>query len=530
MRNLELPGRSVVHALNGMAATSHPLATMTAIKILQSGGNAVDAAVAACAVQCVVEPQSTGIGGDCFALIAPKGGDDIVAFNGSGRAPQAAKAEWYQEQGITEIERHSPHAVTVPGAVDAWSRLLEDHGTRSLGEVLQPAIAFAREGYVIHDRVAADWHGEADLLAQDPTAARIFLPGGKPPPAGSLHRQPELAETLSVIAERGRDGFYQGPVAEDIVTYLKSLGGFHTLDDFAAAAGEYVNPVQTDYRGHKIFECPPNGQGMVALEILNILSGYDFNGMDPLSAERLHLELEASRLAYQDRNSFVADPHHAQVPVARLLSEAHAAALRAEINPERSMAELPAVLMPAHADTVYLCVVDKDRNAVSFINSLFNSFGSAQVSPKTGVALHNRGCGFVVDPAHPNAIGPGKRPMHTIIPGMAVKDGRAVMPFGVMGGQYQATGHAHFLGNLLDFGLDLQESIDLPRVFALPQGPVDVESGVPAASVEGLRARGHQTVAPAKPIGGAQAIMIDWREGTLSGASDPRKDGCALGY
>ena len=269
---------------------------------------------------------------------------------------------------------------------------------------------------------------------------------------------------------------------------------------------------------------------MVALELLNILSGYDFDGMDPLSAERLHLEIEATRLAYQDRNSFVADPRHAEVPVARLLSEAHAAALRAEIDPERAMTDLPPVLMPVHADTVYLCVVDKDLNAVSFINSLFNSFGSALVSPGTGVALQNRGCGFVVDPAHPNAIAPGKRPLHTIIPGMVVKDGRAVMPFGVMGGQYQATGHAHFLGNLLDFGLDLQESIDLPRVFAPPEGPVDVESGVPAASVEGLRARGHRTAAPAKPIGGGQAIMIDWQAGTLTGASDPRKDGCALGY
>lgn len=530
MRNLELPGRSVVRALNGMAATSHPLATMTAIKVLQSGGNAVDAAVAACAVQCVVEPQSTGIGGDCFALIAPRGGDDIIAYNGSGRAPAAARAEWYREQGIDEIERHSPHAVTIPGAIDAWSRLLEDHGTRSLGEALQPAVAFARDGYVIHDRVAADWRGEADLLARDPTAARIFLPGGKPPAAGDLHRQPELAETLSVIAERGRDGFYQGAVAEDIVAYLKSLGGLHTLDDFAAAAGEYVTPIGTDYRGHRVVECPPNGQGMVALELLNILSGYDFDGMDPLSAERLHLEIEATRLAYQDRNSFVADPRHAEVPVARLLSEAHAAALRAEIDPERAMTDLPPVLMPVHADTVYLCVVDKDLNAVSFINSLFNSFGSALVSPGTGVALQNRGCGFVVDPGHPNAIAPGKRPLHTIIPGMVVKDGRAVMPFGVMGGQYQATGHAHFLGNLLDFGLDLQESIDLPRVFAPPEGAVDVESGVPAASVEGLRARGHRTAAPAKPIGGGQAIMIDWQAGTLTGASDPRKDGCALGY
>ncbi len=534
MRNLELPGRSAVRALNGMAATSHPLATQTAIRILQDGGNAMDAAVAACAVQCVVEPQSTGIGGDCFVLFAPGGGPrgdaEVVAFNGSGRAPAAATAEWYQEHGIAEIERNSPHAVTVPGAVDAWSRLLEDHGTRSLGELLQPAIAFARDGYPIHERVAFDWRLEADLLARDSTAKRIFLPDGRAPAVGSVHRQPELAATLGRIAEEGRDGLYRGPVAEDIVTYLNGLGGLHTLDDFAAAGGEYVTPIKTDYRGHTVFECPPNGQGVIALQILNVLSGYDLAAMDPLSAERLHLEIEAARLAYQDRNTFVADPRQAEVPVEALLSEARAAELRAAIRPDRRLAELPPSSLPAHADTVYLCVVDRDRNAVSFINSVFSSFGSCLVSPKTGVTLQNRGQGFVVDPAHPNGIAPGKRPLHTIIPGMLQKDGRTVMPFGVMGGQYQALGHAHFLTNLIDFDLGVQGALDLPRVFPLPPGPVDVESGVPAESVEALRALGHDIAAPAKPIGGGQAILIDWQTGILTGGSDPRKDGCALGY
>jgi gamma-glutamyltranspeptidase/glutathione hydrolase len=530
VRNLDLPGRSPVRALNGMVATSHPLATAAAMAVLRDGGNAMDAAVAACAVQCVVEPQSTGIGGDCFVLYAPRGGGEVVAFNGSGRAPAAAHAAWYQEHGIVEIAQQSPHAVTVPGAVDAWAQLLADHGSRDLGSLLQPAIAYARDGYVVHDRVAFDWAAAANLLRGDATAARIFLPGGAPPRAGAVHAQPELAATLTTIAARGRDGFYTGPVAEDMVTYLRGLGGLHTLADFARARGEYVTPIKTTYRGHDIYECPPNGQGLAALEMLNILAGAMTGIADPLSAERLHLAIEAARLAYADRDALIADPAQVAVPVDALLSPAHAAQRRAAIRPDRAMSVPPASRFPAHADTVYLCVVDRDRNAVSFINSVYDSFGSGLVSPKTGVVLQNRGQSFRTDPAHPNGIAPGKRPMHTIIPGMMVKDGRAVMPFGVMGGQYQPMGHAHVLSNLLDFGLDLQEAIDLARVYAPPVGAVAVESGVPAASLDGLRARGHILARAAKPLGGAQAIAIDWREGTLTGASDPRKDGCALGY
>ena len=530
MRNLEQPGRSPVRACSGMAATSHPLSTAVALKVLQDGGNAMDAAVAACAVQCVVEPQSTGIGGDCFALIAPKGGGEIVAYNGSGRAPAAATPAWYAAQGIAEIERNTPHAVTVPGAVEAWARLVADHGTRPLGELLQPAIAYARDGYPVHDRVARDWAGEAEILAGDPTAKRLFLPDGRTPRAGALHRQPELAETLRRIAAEGPDGFYRGPVAADMVAHLRSRGGLHTLDDFAAAAGEYVTPIKSDYRGYQVYECPPNGQGIIALEILNILSGYDFSTMAPLSVERLHLAAEAARLAYQDRNLFLADPAQAEVPVERLLSADYAAALRRHIRSDRALAELPPATLPAHADTVYISVVDKERNAVSFINSLFHSFGSALFGPKSGVALHSRGLSFTLDPAHPNCIGPGKRPLHTIIPGMLVKDGRAVMPFGVMGGHYQATGQAYLLSNLLDFGLDIQEAMDLPRFQAMPDEPLECESGIPAAAVEGLERLGHETARPEKPLGGSQAIWIDWDEGVLTGGSDPRKDGCALGY
>jgi gamma-glutamyltranspeptidase / glutathione hydrolase len=530
MRNLELPGRSPVHALNGMAATSHPLSTLTAINILRAGGNAMDAAVAAVAVQGVVEPESTGIGGDCFVLYCPAGSGEVIGFNGSGRAPAAATPEWFAEQGIAKIEQTMPHAVTVPGAVSAWARLIADHGALSLAEVLQPAIDFARDGYPIHSRVAYDIAASVDHLKRDPNATRIFLPGGTPPAEGSVHRQPQLAATLERIAAQGRDGFYTGSVAEDIVSYLNSLGGLHSLEDFSTAEGEYVTPIKTTYRGHQVYECPPNGQGITALIMLNILAGLELDKLAPLSAERLHLEIEAARLAYQDRNTFVADPSQADVPVDFLLSEEHADHLRGAIRRDRAMQDLPPVSMPSHADTVYLTVVDKDRNAVSFINSLFSSFGSGLVAPMSGVTLQNRGMAFSLNPTHPNCIAPRKRPMHTIIPGMVMKEGRAVMPFGVMGGHYQAVGHAHLLTSLFEYGLDIQEANDLARVFPTPAGDVEVEIGVPAEVTKTLADMGHPVCTPEKPIGGSQAIQINWDTGVLTGGSDPRKDGCAIGY
>jgi gamma-glutamyltranspeptidase / glutathione hydrolase len=530
MRNLELPGRSPVHGTHGVAATSHALATMTAISIMQKGGNAIDAAVAACAVQCVVEPESTGIGGDCFCLISPKGSDQIIGYNGSGAAPAAATHEWFASHSISGIERNSPHSVTIPGAIDAWAQLVADHGRMSFGDVLAPAVRFAADGYAISSRVSVDFEAETDLLSRNETAARIFLRDGRAPRVGQLHRQPELAATLETIAENGRDAFYTGGVAEDMVSHLNELGGLHTMDDFASHRGEYVAPIKTNYRGYDVFEIPPNGQGITALILLNILSGYDLSGMDPMSVERLHLEIEATRLAYADRNTFIADPRHADVPVEFLLSADHAADLRQLISMDKSMKSVPRPRLPAHSDTVYLCVVDEDRNAVSFINSLFHPFGSGLVAPKSGVVFQNRGCGFVLDPDHPNCIAPGKRPFHTIIPGMLAQNGRAVMPFGVMGGPYQACGHAHVLTGFLDMGLDVQEAIDQARVFPDGDGVVETESGVPAKAVHGLRALGHRTEPPAKPQGGGQAIWIDWDEGVLTGGSDPRKDGCAIGY
>ncbi len=528
MRDLQLPGRSPIRVTEAAAATSHPLAALTAIEILRDGGNAIDAAVAAAAVLAVVEPQSTGIGGDGFLLYAPRGGAEVIAYNGSGRAPKAASLDWFRDHGITEMPLFGPHSVTVPGVVDTWARIVADHGTRELGFLLQPAIRYAEEGFIVHDRVAFDWSGVADRLAQDPNAARMLLPRGHSPRAGERHRLPELAETLKTIAAKGRDGFYLGPVAQDMVGYLRSLGGLHSLEDFAEAQGEYVQPISVNYRGAEIHQMPPNNQGLTALVMLNILSGFRLGHHEPYGAERLHLEIEAGRLAYRDRDAFVADPAQADVPVDELLSPVYAERLRARIDPQRAMTDLPAPLLRG-SDTIYLCVVDRDRNAVSFINSVYFSFGSGIVAPRSGVWLQNRGGCFRLKPGHPNCIAPAKRPLHTIMPGLAMRDGRPLMPFGVMGGDYQPFGHVHLLTNMLDFAMDPQAALDGPRVFP-DAGVIEVERGIEAAAVAGLEAKGHRCVVPDAPHGGGQAILIDWKAVTLTAGSDPRKDGCALGY
>lgn len=531
-RDFEQPGRSVVMGRRGMAATSHPAATLAAINILQAGGNAIDAAVAACAVQCIVEPGSTGIGGDCFVLISPDGSDRIIAYDGSGRAPAAATLDWYREQGITELPRQSPHAVTVPGAVEAWATLVKDHGKLPLAKLLEPAIALARDGYAVAPRTAADWAGQAVLLANDPHAARIFLPGGRAPLAGEVHHQPELAATLRAIAERGPSAFYEGEIAQDMVDRLRELGGLHTMEDFKAAKGGYVTPIKTSFRGHEVHECPPAGQGVIALLILNILSGFK-PGDDPLSADRLHLEIEAARLAYSVRDAVLADPSHAEIPVERLLSEEFAAELRAKIDLKRAISELPSYSTSGveHRDTVYISVVDGQGMAVSFINSIFHPYGAAIVAPKSGVLLHNRGQSFVLTPGHPNAIAPRKRPLHTIIPGMMTQGGKACLSFGVMGGHYQAMGHAHLVSKILDYGLDLQTALSLPRLFPRPgQAAVEAEGTLPPAVRAELERRGFSFTAPSSAIGGGQAIAIDHDKGVLLAGSDHRKDGCALGW
>ncbi len=531
MRDISRPGRSPVHSRNGMAATSHPLATQTAIQILRDGGNAMDAAIAACAVQCVVEPGSTGIGGDCFCIYSPQGSTELVAFNGSGRAPAAAELSYFEANGITAIERRSPHSVTVPGTIDAWSRLSADHGRMSLADVLAPAIDFAENGFPVSSVVHTAWKNNVEALAGDEYSSAAYLVDGKAPGVGTVHRFPELAATLKAIAEGGREAFYEGPVAEDMVDRLQGLGGLHTLEDFAEAQGDYVTPITTEFRGYTISECPPNGQGVIALLLLNMAELLEVGSGGPLTADRIHHEIEACRQAYRARSLFVGDPQFSDIPVEALLSQDYARDLVAAIDPQRAVVPPRDVVLPRHPDTVYLTVVDKDRNACSFINTLFYGFGSCITAPRSGVLLHNRGQGFVLEPGHPNCIAPRKRPLHTIIPAMAARDGRTVMSFGVMGGQYQAFGHMQFLTRHLDFGYDLQEAMDLPRFMVDPfTGEVEMEGAIGDETMHKLMARGHRIVRPSTPIGGSQAIAIDWEHGVLTGASEHRKDGCAIGY
>ena len=527
MRDFQRPTRSAAIAGEAMAATSHPLATMAAVDVLRSGGNAVDAAIAASAMLCVAEPHMTGIGGDCFVLYCPNGGLP-VALNGSGRAPAAATVDWYTERGFNQIPDHSPHAVTVPGAVDAWFRLLEDHGTREMARLLEPAARLAEEGCLITPRVAWDFGRAFPNIADDPTAAGTFMRDGAPLGLGERVRQPRLARTLRRIAKEGRRAFYEGEVAQDMVARLQSAGGLHTLEDFAAQRSIYETPLSVEYAGHQVYECPPNGQGIVALMMLKTLSGYGLYAPGLSNADRVHLLAEATKAAYAARDAYVCDPVAHPVDVDRFLSDEYAAGVRAAIRLDR--ASPPSQWdEPEHKHTIYLTVVDRDRNAVSFINSLFAEFGSGIMAPLSGVLFHSRGSLFRVVRGHPNAIAPRKRPLHTIIPGMLVKDGRAAMPFGVMGGHYQATGHAQFLTAVLDGGLDPQQAAELPRSFAYGEY-LQLETAVAREAAAELERRGHRLAWCERPLGGCQAIRIDHERGILIGGSDPRKDGFAFGY
>jgi len=528
MRNFHFAGRSTVYAQNAMVATSHPQAALAAIEVMRAGGTAADGAVAASALLAVIEPQSTGIGGDCFALLQPRGEGKITAYNGSGRAPMAADAAWYLERNIHSVPLTSAHAVSVPGAIDAWETILRDHGRLGLDRLLQPAIRAAEEGYVVAPRVAFDWKNQFEKLKGGVNTERYLLPRGKAAVAGDVIRQPELALTLRAIAKHGRDAFYRGPVAEDIVNTLRGIGGLHTLDDFAAHTTETTTPIGTTYKDLDVWQCPPNGPGITMLLMLNILSRFDLTKFAPVSVERFHLEAEAARIAYMIREQHVGDPAQVKVDVEAILAGEFADEYVSKISMERLL-DLPDVAPPMHPSTIYITVVDRDRNVCSFINSIAHSFGSAIVSNKTGILLQNRAGGFRIQPGHPNCIAPGKRPLHTIIPALATRRGRAIMPFGVMGGQYQPTGQARVLTNILDYGCDVQEAIDMPRGLHY-EGVYQLEDGVPADVVAGLQKIGHKTTNLVGPLGGGQAIWIDWDKGTLTGGSDPRKDGCALGY
>ncbi len=525
MRDFHLPGRSEVLTSNGMCATSHPLAAQTAIDILKQGGNAMDAAISAAILLGICEPQMTGIGGDCFVLYSRPGDSQIHALNGSGRAPRAANAAHLRDAGLDHIPLTSPHSVTLPGAMAAFCHLAETVGTLGLDQLLQPAIHYADHGVPVAARVAFDWHDSAPTLQG--AARSSYLLGGKPPKVGDIFRAPGQAEVLRRVAKQGRDAFYTGEVAEDMQAALTKLGGVHSLQDFADTTCDATTPISGTYKGMDLVEHPPNGQGATAILMLNILKHFDISSMNPLGSERIHIEAEAAKLAYDARNRFLADPDH----MARLdymLAPETAAALAALINPKQAMKAAAPLTEAVHKDTIYITVVDKDRMAVSLIYSIFHGFGSGIASEKFGILLQNRGAGFTLQDGHPNELGSRKRPMHTIIPGMLCEDGQVTMPFGVMGGAYQPNGHARFVSNLTDFDMGLQQTIDAPRAFA-DAGKLKVERGYGDTVRQELADLGHDVAAPDTAIGGAQAIRIR-PDGVLEGASDPRKDGCALGY
>jgi gamma-glutamyltranspeptidase/glutathione hydrolase len=524
MRSFDRPGRSAAYGARGMAATSAPLATLAAVDTLRAGGNAADAAVVASAVLCVVEPAMTGIGGDCFALVGTPDGK-VSGLNASGRAALAADADWLKASGLTDIPLRSIHAVTVPGAIDGWDQLLKRFGTMDLAEALKPAIRLAREGVAVTPRVAADWPEDAPFLAADPGGRIHYLKDGRTPEVGDTMAYPALADTLALIGREGRDAFYTGAIAEDIIATVRGMGSLLTLEDLARHESTWVKPISAPFMGHEILEIPPSGQGLTALIAFNVLSQIGLSRYAPDSAERHHLEIEAMKLAWELRNRHVADPAFAEVPVDELLSERTARRLVGLIDMDRALDIQTAM---RSSDTVYLSVVDEKRLAVSFINSVYDGFGSCIVTPRTGIALQNRGACFVADPVHPNCIGPGKRPLHTIIPAMVRKDGEIDMSYGVMGGDYQPMGHVTVAVNRYVHGMDPQEAIDWPRYFPL-RGRLRVESGVPQQVLTGLQQRGHVLEA-AGPLGGGQAIVIDRARGMLIGGSDPRKDGFALGY
>ena len=526
MRDFHQPGRSTVFAANGMCATSTPLAAKVAVQILESGGNAVDASIAAAVLLGICEPQMTGIGGDCFVLLKPSGSDEIVALNGSGRAPAALNADSLREKGLTTVPLESPDSVTMPAAIDAFCRLSKDYGKLGMKTSLAPAIYYAKAGVSVGPRTVFDWKQAEGRLSG--AARDFYLLDGKAPQPGQIFRAPKQAEVLERVAMEGRAGFYEGEVAEDMVESLQAQGGVHTLDDFAKVRCEYTDPISGTYNEIELVEHPPNGQGATAILMNNMLKHFDVASLDPMGAERAHVEAEISKLAYDARNRLLADPDHT-ARLQHMLAEETAAKLAALVDVKQAMASPAALSESVHKDTVYLTVVDRDLMAVSMIYSVFHSFGSGLASNKFGINFQNRGAGFNLESGHPNELGGGKRPMHTIIPGMLRQGGKVIMPFGVMGGQYQPCGHSRFVSNMTDFGMHAQQAIDAPRCFA-DGGVLKMETGYADEVKQRLSDLGHQIETPDTAIGGAQAILIDYENGVLHGASDARKDGCALGY
>jgi len=532
--------RSEVFAEHGMAATSQPLATQIAIDILKKGGSAVDAAIAANAALGLMEPTGSGIGGDLFAIVWEEKTHRLWGLNASGRSPQALTLQYFRDQGLDHIPSHGVLPVSVPGAVDGWFELHQRFGRLPMKVLLQPAIDYARAGFPVSDLIAYYWERNARILKDFAGFADTFMPGGRAPRKGELFRNPRLADTYTRIAEGGRDVFYRGAIAQEIARHMRQQGGFLSEQDLAAHHSEWVEPVSTDYRGYTVWELPPNGQGIAALQILNILEGFDLSSMGFGSADYMHTFVEAKKLAYEDRARFYADPEFVDVPVDRLISKDYAAGRRALLDPLRAAKSYPAGV-PEAGDTVYLTVADGDGNMVSLIQSNFRGMGSGITPADLGFVLQDRGELFSLEEGHANVYAPGKRPFHTIIPAFVTRDGERYMSFGVMGGAMQPQGHVQILVNMIDFGMNLQEAGDAPRInhggSSQPTGErmsdggeVFVESRFSADVLKALEARGHRVTVRAGLYGGYQAVMWDAAHQVYVGASESRKDGQAAGY
>lgn len=534
--------RSEVIARHGMACTSQPLATQAALLVLRKGGSAVDAAIAANAVQALVEPVCCGPGGDLFAIVWDEKSHKLAGYNGSGRSPAALTLEEFQKRGLKHVPATGPLPVSVPGCVDGWFALHERFGKLPMSEVLAPAIAYAREGAPIEELVAYYWERNAKLLAQFPHFSEVYQPGGKTPATGESFANPELAATLEKLAQGGRDVFYKGEIARAIDHYMKANGGFLAYEDLAAHQGEWVEPLSVDYRGFEVWELPPNGQGIAVLQMLRLLEGYDLKSMGWDSAQWVHTFVEAKKLVFEDRARFYADPQFAKLPVKQLLSKEYAAERRKLLDPARAAKKVPAgspVL--EQGDTIYLCTADDAGNMVSLIQSNYRGMGSGMTPDGCGFVLQDRGELFDLEAGRANSYAPKKRPFHTIIPGFVTKDGEAWEAFGVMGGATQPQGQVQVLVNQIDFGMNTQEAGDAPRILhegsseptgetMSDGGKVSLESGWGWEVARELLRKGHVVGWNNGDYGGYQAIRVDHKTHTYFGASESRKDGQAAGY
>ena len=537
-------GRSVLMATNGIVATSHPLAAQIGLDILKSGGNAVDAAIATSAAMGLMEPMSCGIGGDLFAIVWEAKTQKLYGLNANGRAPRQATRKLFADRGLTDIPETGPLSWSVPGCVDGWAELQRKFGTLGLDKLLAPSIAYAVAGFPVPEVIAGYWKsGEAKLRAYAESAKVYLIDGVDAPRAGDVFKNPALAATYRAIAKDGRDAYYKGPIADSLVAFSNRNGGLFSKADFENHSSEWVAPVSATYRGHEVWELPPPGQGIAALQMLNLLEGFDLTKMGPSSPDYWHLLVEAKKLAYADRAKYYTDPAFAKVPVAELIGKPYAATRRATIDPAKAMTTVTAGdAKLGKADTIYLCVVDKDRNCVSLIQSNYFGFGSGMAPADLGFALQNRGTLFSLDETHANRLEPGKRPFHTIIPALVTKGGKPAFTFGVMGGDMQPQGHVQVLVNLLDFGMDVQAAGEAPRVehvgSATPKGKpaspdggtIQAEAGIPDVVIRDLVKRGHRVQRVKRNGGGYQGIWIDAKTGVLHGGSEARKDGAAVGY